>query len=234
MHSLIHQYITYHKNAWSVSSLRSEKARLQAVLPVLQQSEDPQFVYDTVSKTKKPYAVKTLFVRLGHFYDWLIDQGYRKDNQFRQFTKQNANLFKQAYSRRTVDVTFEEAKEKIETIDDEEVRDACIALLTSGLRITELGKVTDGFVVGKRGKKRRVFTERRAVAAHRIRYALKKLGLKPHDLRKLFATRLAESDISPQDLCQIMGWNSFQTAYYYLQSSNEERLKEIVSGSLRS
>jgi integrase len=60
-----------------------------------------------------------------------------------------------------------------------------------------------------------------------VRTALKKIGLKPHSLRKLLATKLSRnSDIKNQDILAIMGWSSLETANKYLQPLNEQQLKQ--------
>jgi len=56
----------------------------------------------------------------------------------------------------------------------------------------------------------------------------KGIGLTPHSLRKLFATKLVTSGMTLPDVCNVMGWSSMQTAMSYLQVSNETKLEDQI------
>ena len=107
-----------------------------------------------------------------------------------------------------------------------------MALLKSGLRIHEAYKVNyeTSSVIGKGDKER--FTafsfpkHLQMPSEYHVRGALQKLGLKPHSLRKLLATKLSRSDLRHADIMQVMGWSSIATASKYFQSLNEEQLKQ--------
>lgn len=55
---------------------------------------------------------------------------------------------------------------------------------------------------------------------------LKKVGLKPHDLRKLCATELKRQGMSDIDLMKAMGWESITTAKAYLIPLEEAAMEE--------
>jgi len=235
MEQLINKYLNDHKNAWQESSQRSERARLNGVSSILSQSEDPQFVYDSVKDQLAPYAIQTLFTRLNHFYTWLLEEGLRTGpNIFSRWRRKNARLFKGVYRREKLNVSFEDAEKRIANIDTQDIRDAALTLLRTGMRLCELENVSGGKVIGKGEKERKIYSPARKTTATRgqIYRALKKIGLKPHTLRKLFATRVARAGARPEDLCEIMGWSSIKTAYYYLQPKKEEELKALVLGAL--
>jgi integrase len=68
-------------------------------------------------------------------------------------------------------------------------------------------------------------------AASTFRYHLNKVGLKPHTLRKLCASKLARQDkIKEQDLLKVFGWASMETASIYLQAKNNEELAALMEG----
>ena len=77
MEQLIDQYLNDHKLAWQESTQKSERARLNKISSILSQSEDPQFVYESVKEDLAPYALQTLFTRLNHFYTWMLEEGLR-------------------------------------------------------------------------------------------------------------------------------------------------------------
>ena len=59
-----------------------------------------------------------------------------------------------------------------------------------------------------------------------VRKELAKIGLKPHSLRKLLATKLSRSNMTYTDICAIFGWSSLATAQKYLQPLKEDQLKQ--------
>lgn len=217
--SVVAEYLKAHETAWAPTTMKSEASRLRAFSP----SESPQELFDRVSKELKPYAVKTLFIRIAHMEKWAKAQwGYD------EFMRTHRNKFKHAYERKEIGISFETAVERIDKLA-EPYRDASRDLLKTGVRISESYSVRDGKVTGKGGKTRRVYgTIRAEVPARELRAQLKAVGLKPHDLRKLCATRLAERGATAADLCAIFGWSSISTAFRYLQPRDEARLSALV------
>lgn len=230
MEALIRDYISDHQNAWETSTQASEAARLRGVLPYLTQLDFPAEIYAQVCTKYKPYALSTLFIRLTHFYSWLIETGHRSGpNPYTAWRRRNAKIFKTAYKREKLEVSFEGAKKQIAKIQDQVVQRDALELLRTGLRISETQKIVGDKVCGKGSKFRTIFTTHSFKSdPRRIRRELKKVGLKPHSLRKLFASRLVEKGARPEDLCEIMGWSSIKTAYHYLQPRKEEELLKLV------
>lgn len=218
----ISAYIESKKLAWSPATITSEEARLKANARFLNMA--PELAYAELSNKYKPYTIKTMFIRFNEYLKF-----ERNDNSYAQFLKTNARLFKSAYKRKTVKLNHEEAMQKINTITDQTVKNHALFLLRSGLRISE-SYGAGAQVTGKGNKTRTVFVERPQVLADqwKLRRALAKLGLTPHDLRKLCATRLVDKGLAPQDLCKVMGWSSIETAFNYLQPKKDDELRELM------
>ena len=218
--SIVEDYIKAHETAWSPATLKSERSRLK----IFCATETPEELYQRASAVLKPYALKTLFIRVSHMEEWAQAQwGYKK------FMKTHRNRFKYVYDRKEVGVSYADACRAIGEIKEERAAALAHDLLATGLRISEAYRVNDGLVTGKGGKTRRVYgTIRAGVPAQQLRAQLKAVGLKPHDLRKLCATRLAERGATAADLCKVLGWSSIQTAYRYLQPLEDSKLRALV------
>ena len=225
----VESYVNSKRFAWSPATQRSERARLLANLDII--NKGPEAVI--ASSKLKAYSLKTLFIRVGELQAFL-----KQEPTFKMYLKQNALLFKNSYERVKVPVSYEEARNQLASISDERVRRVATAILNSGLRASEALKYTgDGAVVGKGAKKRDVFVDEN-LAAEGVTYmqlyrGLKPLGLKPHDLRKLAATKLAGCGLREADLMAVFGWTSLQTASYYLQSKQKSELKALVNSALK-
>jgi integrase len=91
-------------------------------------------------------------------------------------------------------------------------------------------------VRGKGGKERILFGDGSAfrnINLNTLRRELKKVGLKPHSLRKLFVTRLAKrGDLTDADLCEVMGWESYETARSYIQPDRADVLANKIAAAL--
>jgi hypothetical protein len=231
----IASYIESKRDAWSPSTIKTAHSKLRA----LEHSEvlalNPKDAYtELVAQGMKPYTIKTAFI-LMHGYEV-----YRSgDSKWQVFTKTHARLFKNAYQKEQLNVTFEQAMHLIEgaTFTTIGMKQTALLMLTAGLRSMEaLAYDGSGKVVGKGGKVRSVFTQitkRSEGNSYRQLYSeLRGLGLKPHMLRKLAATRLAEQGFTLQDIMTVMGWTNMQTAASYLQPSAKAILQAKVIGSL--
>lgn len=220
MKHLIESYLESKKNAWSESTLRSERSRLTKLL---QEGETAEALFNRLVEAEyKPYSIKTAFIRLSKFWAEAMPG---TDNPYQSFMRLNRRLFSNAYQRVSVDLDFEEIKLRLSTIKDENLRAHCIAMLKSGVRISEAAAVENGLVSGKGGKIRRIYNAEgldSTINKDRVSRALAKLGLKPHDLRKAFATECARRGMDAPTLCLVMGWSNIQTAFYYLQPMRED------------
>ena len=233
----IDQYLAAKTNSWAPTTLRSEGFRLKALLPLGDMITRPVDVYTTLQSKYKPYALQTLFVRLKDYMTWALKSQIITENPYMGFMEENRNLFKNAYKTEKVNVTYDQALAKIKKITDEVAQRSALVLLKGGLRSHELHQINGTEVTGKGGKVRPLMVKapKEELAEYSKLYGeLKKVGLKPHTLRKLFATKLVESGMSPQDLCMVMGWSSFATAQRYLQPKADDKLRSLVNSIVNS
>jgi integrase len=236
MDKLIYKYIESKFNAWATTTIRSESARLNGVAHVL--DGDPDKLWKHL-QGHKPYARLTTWTRVVQFYNWLIEQGlYKGVNKYEQWKKTNQRQFKNCYTKSFPKHTFQQARDLILSQQewDDGTRNACLQMLTSGVRTCELGTVReDAGVIGKGGKRRQIFTKlpgRIETDYIRIYRALKTIGLTPHQLRKLFLNRLIEKGANLVELKEIAGWSSIVTADSYVKA-NEQRLSTLVMEAMK-
>ena len=236
---LIDQYIEGKKLAWATTTQKSEVARLRSVALYINVS--PEALYKHLNtQGYKPYSIKTYFTRVGEFYQWLIEEGHAPEgvrkNPFKAFIKTNAKLFKHAYQKETLDVGYEEAVRRINRLGCGETKAKAFELLATGMRYSESNTQIDGWIIGKGGKRRRVYRPESLPSATKFTRSyttfydnLKAVGLKPHTLRKLAATRYVERGAKEADLMALMGWSSIGTAASYLQAKRDEELSQLVT-----
>jgi integrase len=219
-------YLEDHKTAWAPSTLRSETARLRAIRAVIDQG--PSSLHEhCLAKGQKPYAVKTLFIRVCCLEAW-VGQG----TEYREWFKKHANRFKHAYVKKEVELSYDEAVRHIQAMP-EPYRTQALQMLKTGVRISEVATAKDGMVIGKGARPRKIFgTIELSAPQSTFRAKLKAVGLSPHMLRKLCATKLASKGATPADLCAVFGWSSIQTAFYYLQSQAPSRLQSLMDGEV--
>lgn len=222
MLDMVDRYLEAKESAWAESTWRSEKSRLKALGARI--NDAPAVLHKKLKEEgKKPYSIKTLFIRLSDMQAWA-----GVENTYGQYLQTHKNRFKHVYQKEEVTVSYEEAKARIEGLEAP-YREMALGLLLTGVRISESYKVKDGKVEGKGGKVRKVYGEIKATCPKSTFAAkLKEIGLKPHTLRKLRATVLAEKGASAADLCKIFGWSDIKTAYQYLQAKEESKLQELM------
>ena len=220
----IDNYIEFFKHSWSPETVRLVEKQLSKYCEVLFLS--PSELHQELQHLGG-YTRKQTLIRIAHFRSWA------GDHSLTDWIKQHRNLFKSSYVSRKVPMTLKEAKRRIANIPDARSRRLAEILLRTGLRISEL-KAYDGSgtVIGKGGK-RRPYLGKESMAfdihPNTFRYHLSKAGLRPHDLRKLCMTELANQGLPPQDLCYVAGWSDIKTAYRYLQPSDDDKLKEVLN-----
>jgi integrase len=235
MEALVTKYLESRQLAWSESTKRSEGYRLRAIQDELA-GHDPLRLWNYLEKTQKPYTRSTTWTRVCDFYDWAISRGHLdelKVNPFKVFREENARLFKNVYTKNIPTLTYDEALHKISYIKDTAVRTQALRLLTGGLRYTESNTLKDGFVVGKGGKRRRVYAQGPEGHIENLSYqtfAIKlkaETGLKPHDLRKIFLNEVVNKGGNEFDLVELAGWSSISTASSYIKA-NSDRARSLV------
>ena len=240
MKDLIEKYILDNKNAWSGTTLTSERRRLLSIHESLHLP--PEELWGVLKERHAPYTRVTIFSRVVSFYDWLVREGHvTAPNKYRDFKSKNKQLFKNTYERRKPSITFEEAKKRIKKLDDERCKNKALELLLTGMRFNEslTYRPSDGTVIGKGNKRRKVYNPFKEGVKLNLSYSqfmrkLKKVGIKPHDLRKLAASKLYNSGLNEFDLLKVMGWESIETAKSYIQSKEDEKLEDTVRSTLQS
>lgn len=238
---LIDNYVEAHESLWAYSTWRSTRSRLKHIRSALDLKPDALYSELKGIYQLAPYTIKTTLSIVSSYFDWLVEQGHRKGNPFLGFKKKLHRVGSQrnAYKKRIIGLTYSEASSRLDQIRNKPIREHAQFLLKSGLRISESyitqAEGENTYVIGKGSKRRRVYARapESLVSVHELRLTLKDLGLKPHDLRKLFATKLVNEGLPLQDVCSIMGWSDIKTAMNYLQSSSEDSLSKSIQEALR-
>lgn len=226
MKQYIQKYIESKKLAWAPTTLRSEAHRLNGVAAYL--NSEPNALWDALA-VQKPYSRLTAWTRVVDYYEWLREEGLVNDNPYKAFKKKNARLFKHVYQPKTPNLSFAEAEKKLSLLDPVHGAKA-LQLLHGGLRYTESLTLKNGEVVGKGSKRRKVFVNAQPNYQYSYRSFLRALngvGLTPHMLRKICATTLAQKGLKEADLCEVMGWSSFNTAKAYIAPLKQDALAAV-------
>jgi integrase len=183
------------------------------------------------------YSVVTTWTRVTDFWQFLLDSKLKEGtNEYAEFRRKNELQFKNAYRPKTCGLTYKDALEAIARISRESSRLKATQLLEGGLRFTESLEVKDGAVVGKGGKTRDVFVSsvNLEVSYKTFLRDLHAVGLKPHDLRKVFLTALAQDGANEFELMEAAGWSSITPARSYINVNKKalsERVKRIQEGN---
>ncbi len=227
MLNLIDKYIDAHRNKWAASTLRSERARLRSVALYL--TGDPEVLFNRLSITISDYTRLTVFVRVGAFWKWA-----GKGDIYLNYMRTNSRLFANSYVKERLDITYEEAASAINSIENTAVKKRALEILNGAVRYCESAQPIGETVVGKGGTIRPDFRTEIAGPAYEGSYvsfwrAMKKVGLKPHTLRKLALTRLVENGASLFDLMEVAGWSSTQPASSYIQPKQTAKLKKLLA-----
>lgn len=230
MLNLIEKYIEEHTLAWSESTKRSEKYRLHKLADIL--DGNPERLWEAL-KEKSPYTKLTTWIRVVKFWEWLLLNNYKDgNNAYDSFKKKNSRIFKNVYVRRSPRITFNEAYQRIRNINDLQSRKKAEELLKTGMRFSESLTLQDGWVYGKGGKSRRIYGgdfERNTYTKSydNFRRQLRRVGLKPHDLRKICFNNLVSKNVNEFELCAIAGWSNINTASSYIKL-DEKRLEKLM------
>lgn len=229
MNDLIMEYIKSKYLAWAPSTLKSESARLFSLVSHI--TGDPNILWAHI-QSYKPYTKQTIWTRVCAFWDYLIELGLKSTNPYKEFRRKNGRAFKYAYKKEVIGFTYQDTTRRIESISDPAARRRAKEMLRSAQRWCESGQNGD-YIIGKGGKPRPNFNEPFDGPDFRKSYttfyrALKKVGLKPHTLRKVSLTRLVEKGATSYDLMLVAGWSSPTTAAIYIQAKETKRLKEIM------
>lgn len=238
---IIEAYIESKRNAWSPTTLKSEKARLSNFF--LKTSNKTWVSSEDAWKSLvnlAPYSRVTTWTRLVDFYDWTLENDLaetKAPNPYKRWRRENQRLFKNTYQRQVPEVSFDQARSLVDSITDESIRNRAKLLLYGGLRYFECDSFSDSHVIGKGSKRRAVFVKPSGPiysGPYKAFWsALREVGLKPHMLRKLFATECHRNGLDHFDLCEVMGWASIETARSYVAPKKKEELARIIEGVVR-
>lgn len=211
----VEQYTLAKQNALAATSLRAAQGQIAKYGDLTY----PQTLWSALSNLKA-YSRTVTYQRLAEFH------AFFGDASFKDWRKANARLFKNVYTFKPVGITYSAAVEAISRMDCVEAQGRATQILKSGQRWSESLQQGD-VVVGKGGKVRPAYANHSPYQKSYSSFlrALKKVGLKPHDLRKLAVTRAAEKGASAADLCRIAGWADISTAYRYLQPKQDDVLR---------
>lgn len=220
----ISKFIDSKKHAWSDVTKRKVRSDLLRYKDAI--TGDAEELWESISHLS-PYSRVTLWTRVSSYWDF-VSSG---PNPYKAWREQNARQFKNAYKRKTPEITYSAAKEAIAKIQDVEVRGKAMQLLVGGLRWSESFTVTEqGYCIGKGGKSRKVFVppiEYTKSKSYFEKELKKVLDVTVHDLRKIRMTDLARQGLPPEDLCKIAGWSNFNTAASYLAPAKDDELARL-------
>lgn len=230
MKSLIKKYIKAHNLAWSSSTLKSEASRLNTISEALNGNATALW---SLLTTKKAYTRVTVWTRVVKFWDWCIEEGYKDGkNPYKQFRRKNARLFRGVYLRRVPDISYSDAVARIKQLNDAQVKEKALQLIRTGCRWSESFTYKNGEVVGKGGKRRRIYSYDLRGGQYNKSYEwfrkqLAEVELKPHDLRKIFLNEAVRNNANVFELRALAGWSSIASAQSYIEAS-EDKLKNLV------
>lgn len=235
---MISEYLAIKKNAWSPQTLVTVRSVLTRYGQSVIDKETPEVLVARLERQgAKRYTQQTYMMYLRGFWRYMHDE----EAPYADYLKANKQLFKNSYGRKTVNCTFDKAHNTLQSLPPTPEREACLRMLLSAQRASEAGlyrspndkkeNINEETIIGKGGKIRAnlspIGTD--PVSYFRVyTYLREHLGLSPHDLRKLALTRAGDNGASAADLCEIAGWTSIETAYFYLQPKDKERLKEMM------
>lgn len=228
---MIEAYIKDHENVWSNTTIRSERARLRSMESLINMSNPTTHQLWNALQDRGSYTRLTSWVRLIYYFSWVGKTALAQEMS--EFKRRNKQLFRNVYERKTPKISFASAVQLIDKIEDCKVRASAHNLLYAGLRAGELSSTDSlGRVVGKGGKVREVELHPdyilSPVAYKRLYTALKGVGLKPHDLRKIRATDLVRKNVDLQTVCQYMGWSNVNVMQSYVAALSKEELKKFL------
>jgi len=234
MLSIALDYLKSRDLSWSESTKRSERSRLLSIISYLV-PHHPEILWKAIEHFS-PYTRTTYWTRVVVFVDWAIrNERMQSPNSYKIFKDENRRLFKYVYQRKFPTITFEEAKERIQNISDQAIKRKALEILYSGLRWKESFTYcsSTSSICGKGNKPRIIYKPEIPGPDYKKSYAtflraIKRIGIKPHDLRKLAATFFYKQGLDEFTLLSIMGWEKLDTARAYIKPTSIEEVKTIL------
>lgn len=234
---LYDKYLHEMSGAWAPSTYKSEASRLKLIVRLMLSGagRSGNALYDSlVAQGLKMYALKTALIRAAQFWEYGKVHGYFQEvaNPYKSEMRRKAFTLKTAYKKERLKLNYDQAHAAICSLAEEDLRGFILAMLKSGVRFEEAFKIdlVNQRVIGKGSKERAVVFEYYGTipAKARVRAALKEIGLKPHSLRKLLATKLSRTDMTHADIMAVFGWSSIKTADSYFQPLAEDKLRQLL------
>jgi hypothetical protein len=244
MRELYQKYIADKAPAWSPASVRSESIRLNRVLDLIENTKEAPARVWAALKDHGGYTRVTMWNRIVCFLDWAIEgEHLAAPNHFKVFRDKNPRAFQGQYIRKPSPFRFNEVQERIQRIQDEELRNKALQLFYGGLRFSESYTLTaDGYVTGKGNKIRKTYLpdalkDAPMMEARRYRALLrqlKKVGISgPHKLRSARMMSLVDQGANPFQLKKFAGWASLATAESYIEARDED-LQRLAAKDLET
>lgn len=227
---VISKYLEHKKLTWSLGTFKTESSRLRSLEVLLRHLNilTPQAIWEALQAR----SFYTRVIDWERLQDLFSTYNVELSQSMRSWKEKNKHVFKNAYKRKTPQISYEEALKLINKIDDEHIRNQARIILFAGLRSFELNSLDrDGNVLGKGGKKRQVplpdSFELPKASYKKLYLALKRVGLKPHDLRKIRATDLLRKGMDVKTLQTNFGWSSLKVAESYLAPLSLEQSRRF-------
>lgn len=234
-------FIESKKRAWSVSTIKSVSSFLTKYGEGVLSLSPLAFLEKLEEDNVTAYSIQTYFIHASNFFAFVNPTSV---NIYKEFRKENRNVFKNSYQSKNLPLTYQEVLSLLAKQEDSDEKEACLYILKTAQRCSEAGfkrkeeeeeseTAVSGFIKGKGGKVRpdlgANINRPRTLYYTLYEYCKGRLGITPHGLRKLALTRAAERGATAADLCEIAGWSSITTAIRYLQPKRAEELKAFLT-----
>lgn len=229
----VSRYLDERRLVWTSATLKAAASRFK-----LHFGMDAEMVYKKmVEQGYKPYYIKVSFIMFSGYMEWLKAQGRATHNVYADFLKKNRQVFINAYQDSYTTLSLESFLDEYRSATP--AMQAVLVLLgIAGCRLSELYTFDGTTVMGKGGKRRKVFIpEGMQVAApitlspHAIRRALKH---NPHAYRKLSADTWFKKGLDIKTVQVLLGHTSLQATQRYLRPMQQDELQDSVNNIWRN
>ena len=234
LHQDVSDYLSEKQSVWTADTYNSTAARLARYKPEVA----PTDIYNSLVKEGySPYYTKIVFINLCSLMDWLLAHGRAPwpTNRYKEFMEKNRQLFRNAYEDKYATITWQEFLDEYQQADSD-MRKALALLGFSGCRLCELATFDGTTVVGKGGKRRRVYLPNDAACSPvelsgiQIR---RRLRYNPHSYRKLAADQWARSGVDIKTIQKLLGHTSLASTQRYLRPMGEDELQSKLENVWR-
>jgi integrase len=221
-------YLNSKRSVWKPDTIRATSSRLANYTP----GQEAVEVYNRmIEQGCSPYYVKLTFINLAAFMDWLIAQGRATNNSYREFLAKNKQLFRNAYEDKYASITWQEFQEEMEQAD-EQMRMVLSLLGYAGCRLNELYSFDGITVLGKGGKRRRVYLPD-AIPVTPVKLSpsqiRRRLKANPHSYRKLAADYWLRNGIDLKTVQVLLGHSSLASTQRYLRPMEADTLQDKLN-----